>query len=334
MRKLIYFFLLTLVLVSCSTDDKHFKIDGRLLHLNQGEFYVYSPDGDNGKLDTIKVEAGRFTYEIPCRRPMTLMIIFPNFTEQPVFAEPGKAVEIKGSASNLKEMEVKGTDDNKLMNAFREQVASASPPEARKYAHQFVLDHPESMVGSYLVRRYFIQSQNPDLVMADSLINLMIKHQPKYGYLRQLQQQIKGRGNSKTGTAVPAFSAQTIDGKSLTAASLSATPTAVVCVWASWNYESINMLRQLMLLKKNEGADFTLMGLSVDASIDDCRRAVKNNMLELDVVCDGEMVNGRLFKSLAFSYVPDNIVVKNGRVVARNLTMEQLKEQLKTGKTQ
>lgn len=49
MRKLIYFFLLTLVLVSCSTDDKHFKIDGRLLHLNQGEFYVYSPDGDNGK---------------------------------------------------------------------------------------------------------------------------------------------------------------------------------------------------------------------------------------------------------------------------------------------
>ena len=74
-------------MVSCSTDDSHFKIDGRLLHLNQGEFYVYTPDGDNGKLDTIKVEAGRFSYEVPCRRPMTLMIIFPNFTEHPVFAE-------------------------------------------------------------------------------------------------------------------------------------------------------------------------------------------------------------------------------------------------------
>lgn len=328
MRKLIYFFLLTLVLVSCSTDDKHFKIDGRLLHLNQGEFYVYSPDGDNGKIDTIKVEAGRFTYEIPCSRPMTLMIIFPNFTEQPVFAEPGKTVEIKGSASNLKEMEVKGTDDNKLMNSFREQIVSASPPEARKYARQFVLYHPESMVGAYLVRRYFIQSPNPDLAVADELISLMIKHQSKYGYLRQLQQQIKGRGNSKIGAPVPAFSAKTIDGKTLTAASLSATPTAVVCVWASWSYESINMLRQLSLLRDNEGKNFTLIGLSVDASIDDCRNIIKNNMLNVDVVCDGDMVNGKLFRTLAFSYVPDNIVVKNGRVVARNLNMEQLKDQL------
>lgn len=321
-------------MVSCSTDDSHFKIDGRLLHLNQGEFYVYTPDGDNGKLDTIKVEAGRFSYEVPCRRPMTLMIIFPNFTEQPVFAEPGKTVEIRGSASNLKEMEVKGTDDNKLMNSFREQVASASPPEARKYARQFILDYPASMVGSYLVRRYFIQSQSPDLAVADSLITLMLKHQTKYGYLRQLQRQIKGRGSSKTGTAVPSFSAKTIDGKTITAASLSATPTAVVCAWASWSYESINVLRQLSLMKKNGEADFTLVGICADASIDDCRRTVTNNMLDCDMVCDGEMLNSRLFRTLAFSYIPDNIVVKNGRVVARNLNMEELEKQLTPGKTQ
>ena len=28
-------------LASCGTDGNHFKIDGRLLNLNQGEFYVY-----------------------------------------------------------------------------------------------------------------------------------------------------------------------------------------------------------------------------------------------------------------------------------------------------
>lgn len=71
-----------------------------------------------------------------------------------------------------------------------------------------------------------------------------------------------------------------------------------------------------------------MIGLSVDASIDDCRNIIKNNMLNVDVVCDGDMVNGKLFRTLAFSYVPDNIVVKNGRVVARNLNMEQLKDQL------
>ena len=88
------------------------------------------------------------------------------------------------------------------------------------------------------------------------------------------------------------------------------------------------MLRQLSLLRDNEGKNFTLIGLSVDASIDDCRNIIKNNMLKVDVVCDGDMVNGKLFRTLAFSYVPDNIIVKNGRVVARNLNMEQLKDQL------
>ena len=36
--------LLTSLLSSCGTDSRHFRIEGRLLHLNQGEFYVYSPD--------------------------------------------------------------------------------------------------------------------------------------------------------------------------------------------------------------------------------------------------------------------------------------------------
>ena len=103
-------------MVSCGTDKRHFKIDGRLLNLNQGEFYVYSPDGSLGGVDTIKVQAGRFTYKVECQKEMTLMIVFPNFTEQPVFAAPGKSVDIKGDASHLKEMTVKGTKANELMN--------------------------------------------------------------------------------------------------------------------------------------------------------------------------------------------------------------------------
>ena len=139
---------LTLLLASCGTDSHHFKIDGHLLNLNQGEFYVYSPDGSvTHGMDTIKVQAGRFSYLVECDRPMTLMIVFPNFTEQPVFAEPGKSVDIKGNASHLKELTVKGTKANKLMNAFREQILSASPAETKKCAIQMAEDNPESAVA-------------------------------------------------------------------------------------------------------------------------------------------------------------------------------------------
>ncbi|WP_309546384.1 DUF4369 domain-containing protein [Hoylesella enoeca] len=162
MSKLISLVLLTLVVVSCGTDSDHFKIEGRLLNLNQGEFYVYSTNGGLDGIDTIKVTGGRFAYEIPCEKAATLVLVFPNFSEQPVFAQPGKSVEIKADASHLKELTVDGTKDNELMNRFREQIVSASPPEIAKCAAQFVEDHPESVVSVYLVRKYFITAPMPD----------------------------------------------------------------------------------------------------------------------------------------------------------------------------
>ena len=169
MKHFFYAFIIAMTLASCGTDSRHFKIDGRLLNINQGEFYIYSPDGALPGLDTVKVQAGRFTKEIACDRPMTLMLVFPNFTEQPIFAQPGKTVDVKGDAYHLKELTVEGTKDNKLMNSFRRQTANASPPEALKYARQFILDHPESPVSVWVVRRYFIATPSPDYL---SLIHI------------------------------------------------------------------------------------------------------------------------------------------------------------------
>lgn len=329
MNKLIYAFLLTLVMVACETDGRHFKIDGRLLHLNQGEFYVYSPDGDLGKLDTIKVEAGRFTYETQCRRPMTLMIVFPNYTEQPVFAEPGKTVKMDGSASNLKELRVEGTDDNKLMNAFREQIVNASPPEMVKYAGRFIEDHPASAVGSYLVRKYFIQSARPDYDRARQLLALMIKHQPDNGYLKRLQQHISGLGKADKGKTVPAFSALDMEGRKVSEATLSQKPAAVVCTLASWNYESINALRQLAVMQKESEEKWNLLGISVDASVGECRMMLRNNRIDCPVICDGDMLEGRVYRLFGFAYVPEFIIVKNGRIAERELNVEELKQKLK-----
>ena len=79
-HKLFLLALLSVLLVSCGTDGKHFKFEGRFLHLNQGEFYLYSEDGAVSGIDTIKVEGGRFAYEMACDHPATLVLVFPNFS--------------------------------------------------------------------------------------------------------------------------------------------------------------------------------------------------------------------------------------------------------------
>ena len=102
--------------------------------MDQGEFYVYSPEGGINGIDTIRLQGGRMSYEVMCTAPTTLVMVFPNFSEQPIFAEPGKNVKIEGDASHLKEMKVKGTKTNELMNDFREQIATANPPQVLERA--------------------------------------------------------------------------------------------------------------------------------------------------------------------------------------------------------
>lgn len=255
-----------LVCTSCGTDSRHFRIDGRLLHLNQGEFYVYSPDGTINGLDTIKVQAGRFSYEVACDRPMTLMIVFPNFTEQPVFAQPGKSVDLKGDASHLKEMTVKGTKDNELMNKFREMIHNAAPPEMKKCAQLFVQDHPESRVGAYLVDRYFIHDANPDTKTAVRMVDLMIEKQPDNGYLKRQKRQLTASFVATKGADIPNVLGTTVDGKTIGRVQLTKAPVTVVCALATWKYESMSQFRRLAAYAASQQGRVAVVGVSIDAS--------------------------------------------------------------------
>ena len=91
-----------LLLTGCGPGGNSFRIEGRLRHMNQAEFYVYSPDGGMKGIDTIKVHEGRFSYETMLRDEATFVVIFPNFSELAVFGKPGEKAVIKGDASHMR----------------------------------------------------------------------------------------------------------------------------------------------------------------------------------------------------------------------------------------
>ena len=322
-----YLILLTLVLVSCGVDGKHFKLEGRFLHLNQGEFYVYSTDGVLDGIDTIKIEGGRFAYEIPCDEEGTLVMVFPNFSEQPIFTQPGKTVEIKADASHLKELEAEGTDNNKLMTAFRKQVSNISPQQAVDAAEEFVKHNPKSDVSAWLIRKYFILAPKPDYAKAKQLLDLMIAEQPKNGKLVNLQQQLIGLA-ATAGKSLPIFTATDINGNKVTQANLTQSPNAVVFLWASWNYESTDMQRQLKRLKAAKGNGLSVIGVCIDPSKSEMQQSLRRDSISWPTINDGMMFDTKIAKQLGLSQVPANILLKNGKIVGRNLRMNELKEKI------
>ena len=44
-----------LLLASCGAESGKFRLEGRLRNMNQGEFWVFSPDGAIDGINTIKV---------------------------------------------------------------------------------------------------------------------------------------------------------------------------------------------------------------------------------------------------------------------------------------
>lgn len=323
MKRIVLFLLLVLILISCGTRSGHFKMEGRFLHMNQGELYVYSPDGGIDGLDTIKIEAGRFAYEIPCSKPATLVIIFPNYSVQPIFAESGGSVEVKADASHLKEMEVKGTDDNELMTKFRKQIANSSPPDELKYAIQFIKDHPESTVSVYLLNRYLIQTETPDYKQAANLLKILLKEQSGNVTLGRLQRQISGLGTLKVGDKLPNFTTKDINGKLINNATL-ANQTIIISTWAAWSYESLDFQRALNDAVK--AGKIAALGISVDANPKEVRQALKNDDITFPNVCDGKMLSTPLLKTFGLTTVPDNIVVRNGKIIERGITANTVRQ--------
>ena len=317
------------LLASCGEDSKHFKIEGRLLQINQGECYLYSSDGTISGFDTIKVQGGRFSHEIECDHPTTLTLVFPNFSEQPIFAEPGKTVDIDGDASHLKMLKIKGTDDNELMSDFREQIAASSPPEIKRFAARFIEDHPQSPVSIYLVKKYFIITPRPDYREAARLLKLMKASQPDNFIISNMLRDTKVLGQSAVGKRLPAFKIKDMKGNTITSNSLTR-GLVVICTWASWSYPSTDMLRQLHQIQIDKQKPFKVISICVDANKADCDTYLNVNDIKTPNVFTGEMFNTAPLKILGLQNVPDNIVVKDGKIVARSLDINSLREKVES----
>lgn len=314
--------------VACGVDGDRFRIEGHFLKINRGELYVYSTNGLIEGMDTIKLEGGRFVYDIPCPREGTLVMVFPNFSEQPIFAQPGKSVNMEGDASHLKELTVKGTKDNKLMNRFREAVMNVSPPQAAKTAALFAADNPASPVAVYLVRHFFITTPNPNYKEAERLVKLLLAEQPNNGELNRMQTLIAALAKTSVGASLPAFQARSTKGETINQQLCNKAAVAVFNVWSASNMQSMDIQRMLKQKMRQSKGKLQVVSLCIDPLTRECKDILQRDSISWPNICDGRMFEGDVAKKLGVYSVPYNIVLENGKVVAKDLDANQLKEQL------
>ena len=328
MRKILGYIAFVLILVSCGFGDKKFRLEGRLRNLNQGEFYVYSPDGGMTGTDTIKVRDGRFSYEKAVQGRYTFIIIVPNSSELAAFAAPGVSLNVKGDATHLKEIAVKGSEVNKQYNDLRTQLNRLTPPEEHKEVEAFIRKHPQSPISTYLLNRYFVLTVDADLKQAAELAALMVKAQPDNARLLFLRRQLDVLKKNRQGSKIPTFSATDLKGRKVSNAQLDG-KVNVVNVWATWSYQSGNIQSRLHKLRKTYGSKLAIVTLCLDGDVKEVRRRVERDSIPWPVVCDGQMFQSPMATQLGIATVPALLVAdKSGRIVARDLEPDKVEQEL------
>lgn len=323
----LFVLLMTLLLVSCGDSQKNFKIEGSFKGFNQGELYVYSMDGSR-KLDTIGVSRGEFVYQASINEPTTLVVVFPNYSELPVFAEPGVTIKVKGDASHLKETEVKGTDTNKAMTDFRLKTSNMMPPQVLTEATKFINEQPSSPISIYLLNKYFIQTSDPDYSKIQNLVKTILAASPNNKQIAKISKQLEALQALKVGNRLPSFFASGLNGESVSSSDLNA-KVNVIALWASWNYESVNVQNLLARLKREHATDLKVLGISIDGSVKDCRQIVERDSIKWSTVCDGRMWEMPILQKIGLTYLPDNIVVDaQGKILARTLNYQELNKKI------
>ncbi len=319
-------FALVFLFAACSKDNGRFRMEGSFKNLNQGEFYIYSLE--NGTKDTIAVNDGHFVYERQMTDTLTLVMLFPNYSEIPIFARPNIVVKMEGDATHLKETTVTGSPENDAMTTFRTTTSEKMPPEVLKEAKKFINDNPKSNVSVYLLQKYLLQTPTPDYQEALKLCAMLHRQQPGNIPLARLHTQLEGLKNYKTEGQLPAFKAKAVDGTEITNGSLKSQANVIVA-WATWSSASQSMITTLNKLRKDNPGKVQVVSICMNGSHSEGKSFLERDSISWPDICDGEMWQSPLVASLGISTIPANIIVdSNGKIVGRNLSLSDMKKKV------
>ncbi|MCR4921472.1 MAG: DUF4369 domain-containing protein [Bacteroidaceae bacterium] len=204
MKKAPYYIVILLALLSCSSHPGQVRLKGRFAHLEQGEFYLYSTDYALDRIDTLRIQDGRFQYQLPVAKNATLHLLYPNYSSLTLFASSGDDILIEGDAQNLSEVRVSGSSDNELYTQFRREIREKNDEEVHHIAKQYILTHPTLHVARHLFAQYFLQSdtlRNDVLEIFDSLGRAM----PDDMELSRLSATVRSNGILASGQPLPSF---------------------------------------------------------------------------------------------------------------------------------
>ena len=359
MRKLFYFIALAALSVAFMPAPK-FTLTGSIAGLPDGMVYLKQRvEATVTTLDSAKSVGGKFVLKGSVEAPDQCLLVLGERKQVQIFIE-NKEITVTGKADDLKNLTITGSasqDEMKLLDARRAAVNEkgrelyAKYNDAKKAGNQsemaiyekqidaldstqtvmmknYITENPKSFVAPVILSQIQYGMEGSEL---DSYLKKFSPEVMKSSSAKSLAARVKVLESVSVGKTAPDFTQNdSISAPVKLSDVYSKHKYTLIDFWASWcgpcRGENPNVVA---VWKDFNGKGFHVMGVSYDTDKAKWLKAVASDKLTWTQVSDLKGWSNATAKIYGINSIPANLLLdKNGKIVAKNLRGEKLREKM------
>lgn len=317
--------LATFLLQGCGPSGNSFTINGEFTGMKAGELYLFNPSSPEGKVDTLTIVDYKFQYEGETTDTLPYVLLFPNAVEHVIFVSPATAIHYDAAANDLKNYQVTGTEENELMNRFRQETATLKDVQIPLVAKQYITEHAASPVALHLFERYFVQAPETSLSEVGNLLKILKKHHPNSHLLFSVEGLLKNAGTLETGKKVPDVKLVLRSKEKRKLWANQSKDYTLLFFWATWIRNSYDMLWKIRQTQEQNREKIRFVGISLDNERYRWEDQVKRDSITIEHSCDGLSWSSPIIQQLGLGTIPYYIITdKSHKVLASGTDVDQM----------
>jgi thiol-disulfide isomerase/thioredoxin len=333
---------MAILMAACTSkpEVKTFKVNVNLANAD-GETIYLQKDGQ--VLDSAVIENWDAVFTTPvCDDNEMYSIMLSGWRRALPFFTDNVDVTLEGDAQNPNAILVKGSASQDRLNAFTESYnnleaklkadSTMSQEDAdeilKMHCFDFIWDNPTDPVAHYVMYRYKwafgpceLRTMLDNIHAADS--TLTNKN------LTLAEEYVEKQERVQAGQPIIDFTQNDPEGNPITLSELAEGKLLLVDFWASWCPDCRKANPDVVAAyQKYHAQGFDVLSVSFDTDKEKWLAAVEKDGLTWTQVSDLQGWNNAAGALYAIAFIPQNVLIKDGKIVARNLEGEWLMEEI------
>jgi peroxiredoxin len=330
-----------IILAACTTTPKTetFKVNVNLANAD-GKMVYLQKDGQ--VLDSAVIENWDAVFNTPiCDDNEMYSIMLQGWRRAFPFFTDNTDVTLEGDAQNPNAILVKGSESQARLDAFNQsyneleaklEADGTDQDDAdeilKMHCFDYVWENPTDPVAHYVLYRYKwafgpceLRTMIDNIHHADSSLST--------ANLRQAEEYVEKQERVQAGQPMIDFTQNDAEGNPVTLSQLAEGKLLLVDFWASWCPDCRKANPGVVAAyQKYHDQGFDILGVSFDTDKEKWLAAIEKDGLTWTHVSDLQGWSNAAGALYAIAFIPQNALIKDGVIVARNLEGEELMEEI------